>query len=107
MGVYYAATRAEATMCAGSDVAVVGGGNSAGQAAVFLARQTRKVFILIRRGDLADTMSRYLIDQIERDERIELLPHTEVRALVAHLRAAAQATGNSATPWPAPLTESP
>ena len=81
VGVYYAATKAEATMCAGSQVAIVGGGNSAGQAAVYLAERTRQVFVLIRRDNLADTMSRYLIDQIERHPRIELLPFTEVREL--------------------------
>ena len=82
VGVYYAATHAEAKMCAGDVVAIVGGGNSAGQAAVFLAERTRKVYLVIRRGDLSETMSRYLIDQIDRHDRIELLPHTEVRELL-------------------------
>jgi thioredoxin reductase (NADPH) len=82
LGVYYAATHAEAKMCAGDAVAIVGGGNSAGQAAIFLADRTRQVHLVIRRGDLAETMSRYLIDQIERHERIELLSHTEVRELL-------------------------
>jgi len=82
VGVYYAATHAEAKMCAGSVVAIVGGGNSAGQAAVFLAGRTRKVYLVIRRGDLSETMSRYLVDQVDRHDRIELLPRTEVRELL-------------------------
>jgi thioredoxin reductase (NADPH) len=68
----------EATMCTGSAVAVVGGGNSAGQAALFLAQRARHVYLAIRRADLAATMSRYLIDEIEREDRIELLSETEV-----------------------------
>ena len=82
MGIYYAATPSEATMCSGSSVAVVGGGNSAGQAALFLAEQTSRVLLLIRRGELAETMSRYLIDQVEAHDRIEVLPHTEVSGLL-------------------------
>jgi thioredoxin reductase (NADPH) len=78
LGVYYAATLAEARMCAGSAVAVVGGGNSAGQAALFLANATRRVSLIIRRPELAATMSRYLIDEIERNDRIELLTESEV-----------------------------
>ena len=77
-GVYYAATVTEARMCAGNVVAVVGGGNSAGQAAVFLATKTRHVYMLVRRAELAETMSRYLVDEIARDDRIELLTQTEV-----------------------------
>ncbi len=80
-GVYYAATLAEARMCAGSAVAVVGGGNSAGQAALFLAGETSRVSLIVRRPDLTETMSRYLIDEIARDERIELLAQTEVAEL--------------------------
>jgi thioredoxin reductase (NADPH) len=80
-GVYYAATQVEATMCGGDAVAVVGGGNSAGQAAVFLAEHTRHVWLIIRRPALGETMSRYLIDEIERHKRIELLTETEVVAL--------------------------
>jgi thioredoxin reductase (NADPH) len=77
-GVYYAATLAEARMCADSAVAVVGGGNSAGQAALFLARETRRVSLIVRRGDLSATMSRYLIDEIARNDRIDVLTQTEV-----------------------------
>jgi thioredoxin reductase (NADPH) len=80
-GVYYAATQVEATMCGGDAVAVVGGGNSAGQAAVFLAEHTRHVWLIIRRPALGETMSRYLIDEIARNNRIELLTETEVAAL--------------------------
>jgi thioredoxin reductase (NADPH) len=65
-----------------SDVAVVGGGNSAGQAAMFLSEHVRTVTIMIRGGDLSRTMSRYLIDQIERVPSIELRTHTEVAELV-------------------------
>jgi thioredoxin reductase (NADPH) len=60
---------------------IVGGGNSAGQAALFLADATRQVSIVIRRADLSETMSRYLIDEIERDGRIEVLTQTEVAEL--------------------------
>jgi thioredoxin reductase (NADPH) len=82
MGVYYAATVAEARMCAGDSVALVGGGNSAGQAAVFLARKCKRVYVLVRRAGLSETMSRYLIHQIERHDNIEVLPRTEVRKLL-------------------------
>jgi thioredoxin reductase (NADPH) len=78
VGVYYAATQMEAQVCAGGPVAVVGGGNSAGQAAMFLSRSSPRVHILIRRASLETSMSRYLIDQIERTPRIEVRPHTEV-----------------------------
>lgn len=86
-GVYYAATHMEAQLCQGERVVVVGGGNSAGQAAVFLANHTDHVYMLVRSGGLADTMSRYLIQRIEDHDRITLLPHTEVEALEgdAHL----------------------
>ena len=80
-GVYYAATQVEATMCGGDTVAVVGGGNSAGQAALFLAEHARHVSLIVRRASLGETMSRYLIEEITRHERIELLTETEVAAL--------------------------
>jgi len=79
--VYYAATVHEARECRAAPVAVVGGGNSAGQAAVFLAEGSPKVYLLVRGGDLAENMSRYLVDQVERHPRIEVLPHNEVREL--------------------------
>jgi thioredoxin reductase (NADPH) len=80
-GVYYAATDLEARVCGGSEVVVVGGGNSAGQAAIYLAQQGSRVSIAIRRDDLTQSMSQYLIGRIEADPRIELLTCTEVRAL--------------------------
>ena len=64
-GVYYGATFVEAQLCGGEEVIVVGGGNSAGQAAVFLAQTARRVHMLVRAGGLADSMSRYLIRRIE------------------------------------------
>src|SRR5204863_1813998 len=76
-----AATAMEAGLCAGSEVVVVGGGNSAGQAAVFLARHAAHVHVLVRGPGLAATMSRYLIDRIEASDRITLHPFTEVTAL--------------------------
>ena len=79
--VYYAATLEEASRHARDAVAVVGGGNSAGQAALFLAARTRRVYLLVRRGDLAATMSRYLTDQLARRPNVEVLIHTEVAAL--------------------------
>ena len=80
--VHYAATHVEAQLCHGDPVAVVGGGNSAGQAAVFLTRHAARVSLLIRGSDLGRSMSRYLADRIERTPGIEVLRHTEVRELV-------------------------
>lgn len=80
-GVYYAATDLEARICTGKDVLIVGGGNSAGQAAIYMAQQRCKVRIAIRREDLSETMSHYLIERIEANPRIEVLGRTEVRAL--------------------------
>lgn len=77
-GIYYAATTTEAQMCQGSQVAVVGAANSAGQAAVFLAEHTEKVWLLVRGDDLEKSMSRYLIRRIEQMDNIELLCHTEI-----------------------------
>ena len=81
LGVYYAATQTELVTCAGSDVVVVGGGNSAGQAAMFLSEHTRRVLLLLRGGDLRSTMSSYLADRIEETDNVEVLRHTEVRAM--------------------------
>jgi thioredoxin reductase (NADPH) len=80
-GVYYAATELEARVCTGGDVIVVGGGNSAGQAAIYLAQQGSRVSLVIRRSNLVAHMSRYLIDRIEVDPRIKILANTEVRGL--------------------------
>ena len=80
-GVYYGATFVEAQSCGGEEVIVVGGGNSAGQAAVFLAETTKLVHMLIRSAGLAESMSRYLIRRIEQTPKIVLRPHTEIVAL--------------------------
>jgi thioredoxin reductase (NADPH) len=82
VGVYYAATQMEAQACTAAPVAIVGGGNAAGQAALFLSRTSPRVYILIRGDSLAASMSRYLIDQIDRDPQIEVRPHTEVSGLL-------------------------
>jgi len=79
-GVYYAATQAEAQLCSGAPVVVVGGGNSAGQAAMFLS-ETSPCRLLIRGGDLGKSMSRYLVDQVERNPSIEVGLRTEVVGL--------------------------
>jgi len=80
-GVYYGATPMEAALCRGEEVIVVGGGNSAGQAAVFLAQTVRRVYMLVRAEGLAETMSRYLIRRIEQSPAIELRTRTEIVAL--------------------------
>lgn len=80
-GVYYGATFIEAQSCGSGEVIVVGGGNSAGQAAMFLSQTAKHVHILIRSGRLADTMSRYLVRRIEENEAITLHPYTEIVAL--------------------------
>jgi len=80
-GVWYWASAIEAQMCARTEVALVGGGNSAGQAAVFLSTHAAKVFVLVRGPGLAVSMSRYLIDRIEATPNIELRPHTELTRL--------------------------
>jgi thioredoxin reductase (NADPH) len=82
VGVYYAATQMEAQACAGGPVVIVGGGNSAGQAALFLARTCTQVHIVIRGESLGASMSRYLVDQIERHPKILVSPRTEVIGLV-------------------------
>jgi thioredoxin reductase (NADPH) len=80
-GVYYGATPMEAQLCVGDDVVIVGGGNSAGQAAVFLASTSRRVHMLVRGPGLADTMSRYLIRRIDENPAIVLRTHTQIVAL--------------------------
>lgn len=77
--VYYAATLHEANLCRVDPVAVVGGGNSAGQAVLFLAEYAPKVYLIVRSGDLGKDMSRYLVDQVTRHPKVEVLAHTEVR----------------------------
>ncbi len=78
-GVYYAATVQEALLCGTGPVVIVGGGNSAGQAAVFLAERVSRVYVVVRGADLGTTMSRYLIDQIDRHSRVTVRSCTEVR----------------------------
>jgi thioredoxin reductase (NADPH) len=80
-GVYYGATHVEATRCDGEEVAIVGGGNSAGQAAVFLAGRVRHVHIVVRGEGLADSMSRYLIRRIEETPNITLHTRTQLESL--------------------------
>jgi thioredoxin reductase (NADPH) len=80
-GVYYAATFMESQLCTDEEVIVVGGGNSAGQAAVHLAKSARQVYILVRGDGLAQSMSRYLIRRIEQTSNITLLINTELEAL--------------------------
>ena len=80
-GVYYGATHLESQLCSGEEVVVVGGGNSAGQAAVFLSQTARRVYVLVRSNGLAKSMSRYLIRRIEESPNIELRIDTEVIAL--------------------------
>jgi len=80
-GVYYGATYIEAQLCGTEDAIVVGGGNSAGQAAVYLSQTSRKVHMLVRSSRLSDTMSRYLIQRIEENPAIELHYHTEIVGL--------------------------
>ncbi len=82
-GVHYWASPVEGKLCSGQEVTLVGGGNSAGQAAVFLASKAAKVWLLVRRPDLTETMSRYLIDRIEAQPNIELLGNTEIERLEA------------------------
>ena len=82
VGVYYAATQMEAQACTGKPVVIVGGGNSAGQAALFLARTCSDVYVVIRGQTLGNSMSRYLIERIEQAPRIRVLYETEVTALL-------------------------
>jgi thioredoxin reductase (NADPH) len=81
VGVYYGATFVEAQLCRGEEVVVMGGGNSAGQAAVFLAQTAKRVYMLVRSKGLAESMSRYLIRRIEQNPAIVLRTHTEITTL--------------------------
>ena len=80
-GIYYGATYIESQLCEGEEVAVVGGGNSAGQAAAFLAQTARKVHMLVRSAELSSTMSRYLIQRLMENSQVELHLNTEIVAL--------------------------
>jgi thioredoxin reductase (NADPH) len=79
--IHYWASPVEAKLCQGQEVALVGGGNSAGQAVVFLAARAKKVWLLVRGSSLADSMSRYLVDRIEGLANVEVLTRTEVTGL--------------------------
>jgi thioredoxin reductase (NADPH) len=81
-GLYYAATTREGRLCAGSTVVVVGGGNSAGQAAMFLSEGAKKVLLAVRGDGLGKTMSTYLSRRVEAKENIELLTNTEIRQMI-------------------------
>jgi thioredoxin reductase (NADPH) len=101
-GVYYAATDLEARMCSGSEVVVVGGGNSAGQAALYLAQQGSRVLLAVRREDVSQTMSHYLIERIDAHPRVSLLTSTVVCALggdghLQHVTLEHTATGDRRT----------
>jgi thioredoxin reductase (NADPH) len=95
-GVYYNATHMEAALCDSEEVAVVGGGNSAGQAAVFLAQRSSKVHLLVRSGKLSESMSQYLIARIEAHPRIEIHYLTQIVAVTgtAHLESIAWKDGS-------------
>jgi thioredoxin reductase (NADPH) len=82
VSIYYAASQAEALLCRDAPVAIVGGGNSAGQAAVFLSRHAARVTLIAREPDLGEYMSRYLIDQIGRIANVRVMLGTEVRELL-------------------------
>jgi len=84
-GVYYGATFVERQLCSGEEVIVIGGGNSAGQAAVFLAQTTTRVYVLVRSAGLATSMSRYLIRRIEESPNVIVKPYTEIIALEGNL----------------------
>jgi thioredoxin reductase (NADPH) len=81
LGIYYAATYIESRVCGGDEVIVVGGANSAGQAAVFLAETARHVHVLVRGDGLSQSMSRYLVRRIEESPKITVHVRTEIEAL--------------------------
>lgn len=81
-GIYYGATRVEAQLCTSDEVVVVGGGNSAGQAAIYLAGTAARVYVLVRGEGLAESMSRYLSRRIEETPNIELHTRTEIVELL-------------------------
>ena len=86
LGIYYAATQTELVSCRGSDVVVVGGGNAAGQAVMFLAQNTRRVHVLLRGGDLRRSMSSYLVGRIEAADNVEVLYHSTIQRLLGDER---------------------
>lgn len=96
-GVYYAATSTELDACAGSEVVVVGGGNSAGQAVMFLSERTPAVRLLLRSGDLRRSMAAYLADRIEHAPNVSISLHTEIRRLHGGERLEAVEVENTTT----------
>jgi thioredoxin reductase (NADPH) len=86
LGVYYAATPTELQLCRGSEVVVVGGGNSAGQAVMYLSEQTPRVYLLLRGGGLRKHMSSYLADRIESADNIEVLSEAEICRMLGDQR---------------------
>jgi thioredoxin reductase (NADPH) len=97
IAVFYAATEVEALQCRTLPVVVVGGGNSAGQATVFLAQRTPRVRLVVRGADLGESMSRYLADRIESTENVEVLLNTEVRELVGETQLEGVVVENATT----------
>ena len=97
LGIYYAATQTELASCSGADVVVVGGGNSAGQAIVFLSAHVGRVRVLLRSGDLGTSMSSYLVDRIQAIDNVEILYNTEVRRLFGNGRLEAVEVENTVT----------
>ena len=81
VSVYYAASQAEALMCRGDPVAIIGGGNSAGQAAIFLSAHATRITLIVREHDLSEHMSRYLVDQVTRLPNVQVMVDSEVREL--------------------------
>ena len=86
LGVYYAATQTEAQLCRGSEVVVIGGGNSAGQAVMFLSEHTSRVLLLLREGSLRKSMSNYLAERIEGADNVEVLSDTEIFRMLGDQR---------------------
>ena len=80
-GIYYAATAMETSFCRNKEVVVVGGGNSAGQATLYLSQIASHVYLMIRGKSLAETMSQYLLSRIEKSPRISILTETEIESL--------------------------
>jgi thioredoxin reductase (NADPH) len=97
VGVYYGATRLEAQLCRNEEIAVVGGGNSAGQAAVFLSGTAKHVHMVVRGPGLAESMSRYLIQRIEESDAISLRTRTEIVSLHGSARLERLAWSNRET----------
>jgi len=104
-GVYYAATQVEAQTCQGEPVAVVGGGNSAGQAAIFLANHVEHVSLLLRGTDIRAGMSQYLVNQVQEADNISVLLRTEVEQLrgADDLRAVELRNGDTGSRWEIPV----